>query len=131
MEEERQREVAYRLRALRGPKPQPVVANELDVTLRAYQRWEAGGGINWENLQKIASLYDVSENFLLYGTEEARGPQSALERIETKLDELLLRLPAATALPQPPDALLRTPASAAPSPARAKRPRTRRAAGSR
>lgn len=94
MEEERQREVGARIKELRGPRPQPLVADAVHVTLRAYQAWEAGGGIAWENLQALAKFFEVSENYLLYGAEVPRGPETQLDRIEIKLDEVLSRLPA-------------------------------------
>lgn len=92
MEEERAREVGARLKALRGPKPQPVVAQEVGVTLRAYQRWEAGGGLAWENLQAVARVFGVSENYILYGEETVKGPESRLDRLEEKVDALYNRL---------------------------------------
>lgn len=108
MELERQQEVGARIKELRGPKPQPLIADEVGVTLRAYQEWEAGGGIAWANLQKLAAVFNVSENYLLYGAAETRGPQTQLDRIESKLNELLGRLPMAQATEVPnetPDAL--------------------------
>jgi transcriptional regulator with XRE-family HTH domain len=93
MEEERQREVGARIKELRGPRPQPLVADKVGVTLRAYQAWEAGGGIAWENLQRLAEFFAVSENFLLYGAETPEGPQTQLDRIERQLAEVLRRLP--------------------------------------
>lgn len=93
MELERQQEVGARIKELRGPKPQPLIADEVGVTLRAYQEWEAGGGIAWANLQKLAVVFNVSENYLLYGATETTGPQTQLDRVEAKLDDLLRRLP--------------------------------------
>lgn len=89
MEKERQLEVAERIRALRGPKPQPVVADEVGVGLRAYQHWEAGGGISWENLQRLAQVFGVSEDFLLYGSGEAKGPETQLDRMERQLGRIV------------------------------------------
>ena len=83
---QQQAEVGQRIRDLRGPRPQPAVADAAGVTLRAYQRWEAGGGIAWENLQKLAKVFGVSENYLLYGLEEPAGPQTQLDRIEGMLE---------------------------------------------
>ncbi|HWX46001.1 MAG TPA: helix-turn-helix transcriptional regulator [Solirubrobacteraceae bacterium] len=96
MELERQREVGARIKQLRGPRPQPVVADKVGVTLRAYHAWEAGeSGIAWRNLQKLAAVFGVSENYLLYGSEEPRGAETQLDRIEEKLDDILSRLPEA------------------------------------
>jgi transcriptional regulator with XRE-family HTH domain len=82
-------ELAARIRGLRGHKPQPVMAQECGVTLRAYQRWEAGGGISWENLQRIAEVGKTTTSYLIDGEAEPRGPQTQLDRIEAKLDQLL------------------------------------------
>lgn len=87
MELEQQREVAARLRELRGPKTQPYMADQVGVTLRAYQEWEAGGGIKWANLQRLAEIHGVSEDYLLYGEQARQGPQTQLDRIETVLAE--------------------------------------------
>lgn len=93
MDLERQREVGARIKELRGPKPQPVIADEVGVTLRAYQAWEAGdSGIAWENLQKLATVFNVSENYLLYGTPEPGASTTeqgdALHRIDLRLARL-------------------------------------------
>lgn len=89
MELERQREVGQRIKELRGPKPQRVIADAVPVTLRAYGAWEAGdSGIAWDNLQRLAEIFGVTENYILYGEEEVRGPQSQLDRIEAKLEAL-------------------------------------------
>jgi transcriptional regulator with XRE-family HTH domain len=93
MEMERQLEVAARIRELRGQMPQPKMADRVGVTLRAYQRWEAGDGIRWDNLERLAEIHGVTTNWLLYGDERPEGARSQLDRIEQKIDELLaLRL---------------------------------------
>jgi transcriptional regulator with XRE-family HTH domain len=90
MEAERQREVAARIRDLRGPRPQRVIADLVGVTLRAYQAWEAGGGINWDNVQQLAEALGVTEEYLLYGRDAQAEPDpSQLDRIEAKLDRLI------------------------------------------
>jgi hypothetical protein len=91
MELERQMEVARRIKELRGPRPQEALANEIPVTLRAYQEWEAGGGIAWANLQRLAEIHGVSTNWLLYGDERPEGARSQLDRIEAGVKELLAR----------------------------------------
>lgn len=75
-------DVAARIRDLRGRVPQQLVADRVGVTLRAYQAWEAGGGIGWENLRKLAKHYSVTEEFILYGSDDAPPTPSQLERIE-------------------------------------------------
>jgi hypothetical protein len=88
--------VASRIRALRGTRPQPQVADEVGVTLRAYQEWEAGGGIAWPNLRKLAEVHRVSTNWLEHGDEQPERAHSQLDRIERKLDDVLARLGAVT-----------------------------------
>jgi hypothetical protein len=61
--------VATRLRTLRGRRPQTVIAAGVGVSLRAYQQWEAGGGIAWHNLDALAKLHSVSTEWLLSGAE--------------------------------------------------------------
>jgi hypothetical protein len=51
------------------------MANEIGVSLRAYQEWEAGGGIKWGNLQRLPEVHGVTPNYILYGEEEPRGPK--------------------------------------------------------
>lgn len=98
MEEERQKEIGARIKELREGRrlTQPVVADRVGVTLRAYQAWEAGGGIAWQNLGRLAEVLGVDEDHVLYGPPEERvvAGGSQLDRIEAKLDELLSRLPA-------------------------------------
>jgi hypothetical protein len=77
------------------------MAEETGVTLRAYQRWEAGGGIAWRNIERIAEVHHVSPNYILYGEAEPKGPQTQLDRIEAKLDRLLEALPVARAQSDP------------------------------
>jgi hypothetical protein len=88
--------VASRIRVLRGPRPQPQIAREVGVTLRAYQEWEAGGGIAWQNLQKLAEVHQVSTNWLAHGDEQPERARTQLDRIEGKLDALLADLGAVT-----------------------------------
>jgi hypothetical protein len=92
MEMERQLEVAARIKELRGVVPQPKMADQVGVTLRAYQRWEAGDGIRWDNLERLAELHGVSTNWLLYGDERPEGSRSQLDRMEAMLEEVLALL---------------------------------------
>lgn len=90
MEEERRHEMAARIRQLRGPKPQPVVAAAVGVGLRTFQTWEeAAAAPSWENLQALAHEFRVSENYLLYGDDEPAGPETQLDRIEMLVREVL------------------------------------------
>jgi len=94
--ESKQEDVAARIRALRGTRPQPQIADEVGVTLRAYQEWEAGGGIAWPNLRKLADVHRVSTNWLEHGDEQPERAHSQLDRVEQKLDDVLARLGAVT-----------------------------------
>lgn len=99
LELQHQQEVAERIKELRGKVPQPVIADRVGVTLRAYQEWEAGGGIKWENYGKLALALGSTVEYLMHGEDAARAASEAprpgqLDRIEAKLDDLLARLPA-------------------------------------
>lgn len=91
---EKQEQVAARLRELRenARKPQHVIASEVGVTLRAYQAWEAGGGISWQHYTALARVYGVTEEFILHGPEPEAPAMSQMDRIERKLDEIRERL---------------------------------------
>jgi transcriptional regulator with XRE-family HTH domain len=87
---QRREELAARIKELRGLRTQQSIADRVGVTMRAYQAWEAGGGITWENIEALAKVFGVSEDYLLSGEVGDRlraGTQ--LERIEAKLDALL------------------------------------------
>lgn len=89
-EAERQREIGARIKDLRGRIPQPVIADRVGVTLRAYQAWEAGGGIAWDNLVKLAEVFGVSEDFIEYGLGGDYKPGTNAARLEQKVDALLV-----------------------------------------
>lgn len=89
MEAQRREDLAARIKELREPRPQQAIADKVGVSLRAYQAWEAGGGISWENLEQLAKALGVTEEYLLYGEAGDRARTSTqLQRIETKLDAL-------------------------------------------
>jgi transcriptional regulator with XRE-family HTH domain len=90
-ERERQLQVAQRVRELRGVRTQQWVADKIGVTLRAYQAWEAGGGIAGPNIAALAKLYDVPEDFIVYGSERRATPDQ-LDRIEGLLVDVSERL---------------------------------------
>lgn len=93
-DQQRQLEAAKRIRDLRDPRPQHVVADALGVKLRTYQHWEEGDGISWENLEALAAYHGVSEDYILYGIDNADSfIQTQLDRIEAKLDVLVSHLP--------------------------------------
>lgn len=78
---------------------QPALAEEVGVTLRAYQRWEEGGGIEWEHLERLAELHGVSVQWLHRGEEHTTPDvfsvlggssdlRAQLDRIEQRQVEL-------------------------------------------
>ena len=78
---------------------QPVVADRVGVTLRAYQEWEAGGGIQWENAKRLAKVLSSNPDFIMSGERKdtpnlaaVEGSGDALKRIENKLEKIDQRL---------------------------------------
>lgn len=98
---ERQREIGARIKQLRGRVPQPVIADRVGVTLRAYQAWEAGGGIAWDNLIKLAAVLSeitgtkISESDIIE-QHPAEPEPSQLDRIEAAVNAILAQLEPAT-----------------------------------
>lgn len=82
-----------RIRELREQRhlTQPVVADRVHVTLRAYQEWEAGGGIQWENAKRLAKVLGATPDFIMSGEPRetpdlsTNGQPSQLDRIEEEL----------------------------------------------
>jgi transcriptional regulator with XRE-family HTH domain len=93
-EDARRLATAQRLRDLRGIRSQQWVADRVGVTSRAVQAWEAGGGVSSENIEALAKLYKVSENFLLYGTDTRPTPDQVAEILSLlrSLDERMGRV---------------------------------------
>lgn len=91
--DDHKRRVGERLRSLRerSPYTQEGVADEIGVGLRAYQKMEQTGGVKFDNLQKLATLFKV-EVAHFYDDDNAGG-QSQLDRIEAKLDQLIAATP--------------------------------------
>lgn len=86
---ERRKEIGARLKELRGPVPQPVVADRVGVTLRAYQAWEAGdSGIAYDNVVKLAKAFKVTEDYILNGPPPETVDESQLDRIERRQEDL-------------------------------------------
>lgn len=76
---------------------QPAVADAIGVTPRAYQAYEAGGGIKLDNARKLAIFFGVEVNDILQAgvavetqldrIESARAAtETQLDRIERALD---------------------------------------------
>jgi len=80
---------------------QEVAADKAGVTLRAYQKWEAGGGIQYANLQKLAEVFRVPVERIT-GEEDTPDPfatASQLDRIERNQREILRLLHTLTGPP--------------------------------
>lgn len=69
LSEQARLERAERIRTLREESPytQGAIADAIGVTPRAYQRWEEGGGVTWDNLEALAKLHGVSVHWLHKG----------------------------------------------------------------
>lgn len=65
---------AERIKQLREESPytQEALSDKLGITVRAYQAWEEGGGIKWENLENLAEIHSVDIQWIHRGQE--RGP---------------------------------------------------------
>lgn len=81
------------LRELRAGvhETQQDVADAAGVSLRAYQAWEAGGKIKWENAVRLAEHFKVDPEGLVE-RDGASLDESQLDRIEGLLHEILARL---------------------------------------
>jgi transcriptional regulator with XRE-family HTH domain len=98
-----QRAIGRRIAELREDRrlTQPVVADRVGVSLRAYQKWEAGTSAPaWRNLEQLAEVFQVSADYLLGAAQDRRqDAQDQLDRIEAEvaatraeLGEVLTRL---------------------------------------
>lgn len=68
---------------------QPVVAERVGVSLRAYQKWEAGKTRpNWTNLEHLAEVFGVKEDEII-GDATLDDEASQLSRMENKLDWIM------------------------------------------
>jgi transcriptional regulator with XRE-family HTH domain len=71
---------------------QSVVAERVGVTLRGYQEWEAGGGIQWENAKKLAKVLGTTPDILMSGPPPAMPDiapdREQLNRIEAALADV-------------------------------------------
>lgn len=73
---------------------QPAVAELVGVTLRAYQAWEAGGGIAWDNVKLLAKKLGADPDYILSGPKPETpdlfpsGDAGQLDRIEKALEIL-------------------------------------------
>lgn len=92
---------AQRITDLRERKraTQPEVADFVGVSLRAYQRWEAGGGIDRDNLEKLGEFYGVDWRLIDRGDDletpdlmAAFSPTAALSAAVAELDQKVSKL---------------------------------------
>lgn len=99
-EDEQTRRLAFaqRLRELRGVRSQQWVADRVGVTARAYQAWEAGGGIAGDNIEALAQVFKVDEDYLVYGNDRRPSPDQVTEMLDllrrlegrlTRIEDLL------------------------------------------
>lgn len=105
LDEQQQIERAARIKQLREESPytQAALADLIGVTPRAYQRWEEGGGIEWDHLERLAEIHDVEVMWIHRGS--GRGPtpemfrpdgaselREAVAALESKIDQVLGRV---------------------------------------
>jgi transcriptional regulator with XRE-family HTH domain len=124
---------AQRIGELRAAKrvTQPEVADAVNVTLRAYQAWEAGDSDpKGPNIRALAKYFETTADYIEYGYTRERAPApdlmdalpasplvERLDRIELLVKEVLERLVAAEVL-----AAVEADKAQAPQPGHAKRP---------
>src|SRR3954469_15518212 len=91
-----QRAIGRRIAELREDRrlTQPVVADRVGVSLRAYQKWEAGTSAPaWRNLEQLAEVFGVSADYLLGAVQEHRqDAQDQLDRMEAELAAIRVEL---------------------------------------
>ena len=101
-------ERGLRIKELREARhlTQEAMADALGVTLRGYQEWEAGGGIKWDNVKKLAAFHSVEADYVMNGPKTdtpdlmAPGDSQRLDQIDERIDrlaELIEKLAATTA----------------------------------
>lgn len=85
------KEIGARIRDLRDKRgwSQPQLADLLVVHLKSVGNYEKGK-IPFRDLSRIAEVLETDMRWLLFGAEY----KDPIERIEEKLDRLLIRLPA-------------------------------------
>jgi hypothetical protein len=141
-DDERAERIKTRIKALKEEDPtktQKWIADQIPVSERSVAHWSATGEIGYPNCVKLAEVLDVDPTWLWRGPKGdtpdlmgTLGETTALDRIESKLDETLrlLRQLAGEQLPGPPDELLQLPAKPKPKRGTVRRVRKPPAAGS-
>lgn len=89
-----QRAIGRRIAQLRERRhlTQPVTADKIGVSLRAYQAWESGDSTpRWPNMTRLAEVLQVRVEEIVGEDEpiDLANDQERLDRIEAKLDKLL------------------------------------------
>lgn len=136
----KQRKIGERIAEAREARrlTQPVVAERVGVSLRAYQNWESGGTrIAWANLERLAKILEVAEDYILSGAGEPAVPvpidtdqqfveiDARLANIEQMLTQLLERQPEEAALAAAVAKLAGLPAAANAAPGTPRAPKRR------
>ncbi len=84
--------IGERIRGLRNQSPQTnrSIADYCGIGERAVAEWMRGGGISYENAEKVSELFDVNVQWLLSGSVPSDEPDVSerLDRIEAALVEL-------------------------------------------
>lgn len=103
MNQQQRTEIGERIRALRidSAETNRTIADYVGVSVDAVKGWLAGGGISYDNAEKVAELFKVDVDWLWRGDRPAATPDpfrdryaEQLDEINRKLDEILRRLPA-------------------------------------
>lgn len=80
------KEVGDRIKHLRGPDTQPEFAKKLGLTVRSYQRYEAGERMPKRDLlDKIAAMRNIPVDFILYGGPRPLSFEEYRERVRYDL----------------------------------------------
>lgn len=92
LDEQQRIERAERIKQLREESPytQAALAERIGVSPRAYQRWEEGGGIEWDHLERLAEIHGVDVMWIHRGV--GRGPTPDLLSAPVSRSELDERL---------------------------------------
>jgi len=97
---DRRQAISARIKELRGRRgmTQPQVADAVDVSLRTYQNWEAGGGTSGENYERLGEVLGASYDYLMTGGDVMPPTADVLGRLDhlqASVDRILERLEAA------------------------------------
>ncbi len=92
IDQEQKIAIGERIRGLRNASPQTnrSIAEYAGIGERAVAQWMRGGGISYENAEKVADLFEVEVQWLLSGREAGAGDgvSERLARIEGVLEKI-------------------------------------------